>query len=391
MEQKQKNNLEKIAKEQHTFKLALRKKEELYYENKIKEFGLEKINRFVEYCPFPSKNMQSGLTFAHNGIEIIAEAIANKKPWAVVSGLNPSGPLHFGHKIIFDELLWMQKHGADVYIPITNDESYLVGKAKSLAESRKIAYEQVIPSIIAMGFDAKKTHIFVDSDYPDIYNVAMDLSNKTTLNKAFKIFGFDSTEKGENPGTMFYRSAIQIAQILLPQYPEFGGPKPTIVPVGIDQHPYILLSRDVALKKGFIPPSELVMKFLPSLKGPEKMSASIKGSSIYLTDDLETARKKIEDAYTGGSVSAEFQKEKGGNPDICPVYQLLRYHFLDAKKAEKLYEEYKNGKILNRDLKKIAIKHVERYLKEHQSKFKKAKKEINKFILKEQIKSIFIE
>jgi hypothetical protein len=54
---------------------------------------------------------------------------------------------------------------------------------------------------------------------------------------------------------MFYRAAVQIAQILLPQYDEFGGPKPTIIPVGIDQHPYILLARDIAEKKGFIPPT----------------------------------------------------------------------------------------------------------------------------------------
>ncbi len=383
-----KRSVMELANKEYKEKSKLAQKEEKYYRDKKKEFGLKTLERFMKYFPDSSSNMKKGITFAHKDIEIIAKAIANNKPWAVVSGLNPSGPLHFGHKAIFDELLWMQKHGADVYIPITNDESFVVGKTESLAQSRKIAYEEVIPSIIAMGFNPKKTHIFVDSDYPDIYNIAMDLANKTTLNKAFKIFGFDQTEKGENPGTLFYRSAVQIAQILLPQYPEFGGPKPTVVPVGIDQHPYISLSRDVAEKKGFIPPAELITKFLPSMRGPKKMSASIKGSSIYLTDSIKVAKEKIEKAYTGGSVSAKFQKEHGGIPEICSVFQLLKYHFLNEKEADELYQKYKKGQILNKELKKIAKDYIVKYLRKHQLKRKKAKKKINKFLLKKQVKSI---
>src|SRR3989338_5895523 len=98
MEEKQKSNLENIAQEQHEAKLALRDKERAYYPGKVAEFGLKTIERFVKYCPDPSKYMQMGITFAHKDLEVIAEAIADKKPWAVVSGLNPSGPLHFGHK-----------------------------------------------------------------------------------------------------------------------------------------------------------------------------------------------------------------------------------------------------------------------------------------------------
>src|SRR3989344_495336 len=385
-------NIQEIAKKEHEEKLKLASEDRQYYADKMKEFGLKPMDRFLKYLPNPSTNMKKGITFAHKDFEVVTKAMANKEPWAVVSGLNPSGPLHFGHKQVCDELLWMQQQGADVYIPITNDESYVVDKAKSLAESRRIAYEQVIPSIIAMGFNPKKTHIFVDSDYLDIYNVAMDVSKKTTLNKAFKIFGFNQTEKEENPGTMFYRSAVQIAQILLPQYPEFGGPKPVVVPVGIDQHPYIVLSRDVALKKSFIPPAELVMRFLPGLKGPgTKMSASVVGSSIYLTDSIEVAKQKIEKAYTGGSVSAEFQRKHGGVPEICPIFLLLKYHFLNKEQSDKLYLEYKGGKILNRELKERAFEYVSKYLKKHQTEMKKAKRKIDKFILKKEIKSILRE
>ena len=329
--------------------------------------------------------MNLEVIFAHKDFEMIAEAIADKKPWAVVSGLNPSGPLHFGHKVIFDELLWMQEQGADIYIPLTNDETYVVGKSKSLAESRKIAYEKVIPSIIAMGFDPKKTYIFVDSDYKDIYNIAMDLSNKITLNKAFGVFGFDKTEKGENPGTMFYRSAVQLAQILLPQYPEFEGQKPTVIPVGIDQHPYILLARDVAEKKGFIPPAELITKFLLGLDGKGKMSASREESAIFLTDNTEIVKKKLKSSYTGGSPLATFQKEYGGIPEICPIWSLRTYHF---ESDNRVGEECSSGKVLCRECKQRGIESTVKYLNEHQRKLPEAKERIKEYLLKTPIRSI---
>ena len=378
-------NLEEAAERDYKTKSNLKEEEIKYYEEKREELGLKSIDRFVKYAPNPSNYMKKKITFAHRDLELIADAMANDKPWAVVSGLNPSGPLHFGHKAVFDELLWMQENGAEVFIPITNDESYVVGKVESIAKSRKNAYDLVIPSIIAMGFDSKKTHIFVDSDYKDIYNVAMDISRKVTLNKIFKVFGIDGLEEGENPGVMFYRGAVQLAQILLPQYEEFGGKKPTIIPVGIDQHPYILLSRDVAEKKGFIPPSELVLKFLNGLDGKGKMSASRLDSTIFLTDEPNLVVNKLKKAYTGGSPSAEYQKEHGGIPEICPVGMLRAYHFEHDNKVNK---QCSTGELLCGRCKKDSIEQVVQYLSDHQAKLPEAKKRTDEFILKTPIESI---
>ncbi len=376
--------LEKIVQEDYQLKAAQSAKEKDYYDTKMDEFGLSSIKRFLDYCPNPSRLMKQGMTYGYKDLGNVAEAIANKKPWAVVSGLNPSGPLHFGHKAIFDELLWMQQNGAEGYIPITNDESYVVDKTQSLAESRRISYEEVIPSIIAFGFDPERTHIYVDSDYPDIYNVAMELSKKLTLNRAFGVFGFDKSEKGENPGTMFYRSAVQLAQILLPQYPEFGGPKPTLIPVGIDQHPYILLARDIAEKKGFVPPAEIVTKFLWGFDGKGKMAASRLDSAIYLTDSPERARKILKSSYTGGSPLADFQRENGGFPEICPIATLRESHFLDDCS---LSDRCRSGSILCGEDKKAATEEVISFLEEHQEKRVKAKEQVGKYLLNKPIRS----
>lgn len=386
MKDERRANLERIAREDYEAKSAQWAAKADYYPEKLDELGLKPIDRFVQYHPNPSRLMRMGITFGHRDLESVAEAMANNKPWAVVSGLNPSGPLHFGHKQVFDELLWLQQQGADVYIPVTNDESYVVDKANSLSQSRKIAYEQVIPSIIAMGFTPDKTHIFVDSDYPDIYNLAMDLSKYVSLNRIFGVFGFGKDEEGENPGTMFYRGAVQIAQILLPQLEEFGGPKPTLVPVGVDQYPYILLARDIARRKGFIPPVAIFTKFTHGLDGQGKMSSSRPASAIFLTDEPKAAQNRLRGAYTGGSVLATFQKEHGGVPGVCPIYYLRTYHF---EEDNRVWEQCSGGEILCGQCKGTATEDVVNYLTDHQEKLVDARERIDEFILNTPIKSIF--
>ncbi|MDO8638306.1 MAG: tryptophan--tRNA ligase [Candidatus Daviesbacteria bacterium] len=386
MEDQQKVNLEQIAQQDYEAKTAHWAEKANYYPEKLDELGLKSIDRFVQYHPDPSRLMRMGITFGHRDLEAVAEVMANNKPWAVVSGLNPSGPLHFGHKQVFDELLWLQQQGAELYMPITNDETYIVDKAKSLSESRKTAYEKVIPSIIAMGFKPDRTHIFVDSDYLDIYNVAMDLSKHLNLNRIFGVFGFGKDEEGENPGTIFYRGAVQLAQILLPQLEEFGGPKPTLVPVGVDQYPYILLARDIAKKKGLIPPSAIFTKFTHGLDGKGKMSSTRPASSIFLTDELNVAQSRIKGAYTGGSVLASFQRENGGVPGVCPIYTLRTYHFEDDNKV---WDQCSSGQILCGECKKTATEDTVNYLINHRERLIDARKRIDEFILKTPIRSIF--
>lgn len=335
------------------------RKEGLYYKRKMRQFGLTSLDRFVMYHPNPSDGMKSGVTYAHRDMEKIADAMVNGDPWAVVSGLNPSGPLHLGHLQIFKEMLWMQKNGAEVFIPITNDESYVVNKTDSLSRGREIAYNEIIPSIVSMGFDEKKTHIFVDSDYTEIYNAAMDVSKHMTLNTAKNVFGFDFSKEVQNPGTFFYRSAVQVAQILLPQYQEFGGPKPTVIPVGIDQHPYIVLARNVAKKMGMIPPAELSVKFLQNLDGAGKMSASRPESAVFLTDNVDLSYKKILGSYTGGLSSSEDQSKLGGVPESCPIYSITQFHLqnhLDLK------EKCSSGKVLCGDCKSNTASQLRDYL-----------------------------
>lgn len=363
-----------IAQADREIKERQRRKEEAYIEQKIVDFGLERLARFIEYHPDPERQMLSGHTFGHLGLESVVEAIELGLPWAVVSGINPSGPLHFGHVSIFNQLLWYQEQGAEIFIPITNDETYLTGKADSLDESRRIAYEQVIPSIAAFGFDPERTHIFVHSDYPSIYSIALDLSREFTLDRVRGVFGIDGAS--ENPGTLFYRGGIQLADILLPQYPALGGPKPTIVPVGIDQHPYVLLARDVAKRRGLIPPAEVVSRFIWGFDGKGKMSSSRERSALHLTSDPDDAARIIRSSWTGGSPIAQYQRAHGGIPEICPIYT-FRTVALSRPDSE-VGEPCRDGSLLCGACKNDATQEANAYLAAHQA----IKVDIEPFLLR---------
>jgi len=378
-----------IAEEDYQDKLRQKQESEGYYDNKRIEMGLQGTDRVAGYLDNPGPFFHRKIIYAHKDFDRIVDAIDNGREWIIVSGLNPSGPLHFGHKAMFDILLWFQRElGANIHIPITSDETYVVNKSKSLKQSRFYAYEYVIPSIIALGFDPAKTKIYVTSDYPDIYNLSIYLGKYVTANTVRGVFGLEGST---NISQLFYMGVVQLAEIILPQLPEFGGAKPTLVPVGIDQHPYITLSRDVAEKVHLVPPAELIWKFLISLKGPgQKMSASVEDSAIYLTDKLEDVERKIKRAYSGGSPLASMQKERGAIPEVCSVFSLLTYNFLSNEEWDKTLNAYKSGEMLTSELKKMTLGYVLDFLAEHQSKREQAKKLIPEFMLSTSLKS-FLE
>ncbi len=349
-------------------KLAVKKRLDRYYRGQAKKNGLSNTSLLLKYLPSNLQNrfLRRGIIIAHLEFEKVAEAIVSKKPYAIVSGVNPSSTLHFGHKAVFDLVCEYAKFGGQVFIPLTNDESYVDGKVESLEMANQIAREQIIPMLSKMGL--KKAIIYTDSDYSQIYVLAMKIAGMLNFEDVKSAFG---NEALKNVGQIFYRGGVQIAQILLPQMSEYGGPKPTLVPVGIDQHPYILLARDIAKRMDLIPPSELVIKLQPSLKDPEKkMAKSIEGSAISLNDSPQEVSKKINGAYTGSLSNLEDHRKYGAIPEIDGAFNMLLFHHPDDNFVNDVYKKYKKGQISAGELKQITIGFVNellfRYYQEEQ-------------------------
>ena len=347
---------------------------EVDYEKVMKEFGVEPIEKYLKKMKNLDLIYRRGIVFAHRDFDKIYNCIKNKKPFAVLTGFNPSNNLHLGNLFFLKQALFFQKQGADVFIPISNDETYVFRKTYNLEKTTEFAKKEIIPSIIALGFDPEKTKIFISTKTSQVYELAIKLSVKTTLSSIKSTFGF---ENETNPGQIFY-TIIQSSHILFPQ---LERKKPTVVTIGIDQDPYMRIVRDMAEKVNMKKPSSTYHKFIPGLQGG-KMSGSKPETCIFLNENPKIARKKIMKAFSGGGKTLEEHRKKGGNPDIDVAFQYLKFLFEeDDKKLEKIEKNFRNGEMTSGELKNYLADKVEIFLKKFQKNKEKAKKEIEKFLI----------
>ena len=350
------------------------------YNKLLKEFGTtaisEKIRAKLDKC---HPLIRRGLYFSHRDFDKWLDAKARGKKVSVITGRGPSEKMHLGHLVPFLVAKSLQdEFGCEVFIPISDDEKFYVKNNLSFEDAVKFSEDNIL-DLIALGFDPKKTFIFEDFVYTDIYKYAAQIAKKITYSTAKASFGLKAEQ---NIGWSFY-PAMQAAHILFPQF--YRGKHISVVPVGIDQDPFIRLTRDVASAKefNFDKPAALHSKFFPSLKGGAKMSSS-EGTMITLGDTPKEVERKIKKfAFSGGKETLEEHRKKGGNPDIDVSFQYLKFIFEeDDEKLAEIYEKYKSGTMLTSELKKILIDKINVFLKEHQKKKREAKGKLGKFLLK---------
>ncbi|MEA3457206.1 MAG: tryptophan--tRNA ligase, partial [Candidatus Thermoplasmatota archaeon] len=83
------------------------------------EFGIEEFDDALwNDLPNPHKLLRRGIVFGHRGFQLIHDAVTNDKPWAILTGLMPSGKMHLGHKMVIDEVIYYQSLGADIFIAV---------------------------------------------------------------------------------------------------------------------------------------------------------------------------------------------------------------------------------------------------------------------------------
>ncbi|MEK6835354.1 MAG: tryptophan--tRNA ligase [Nanoarchaeota archaeon] len=353
------------------------------YERLIKEFGLSPISslprQFQENFLF-----RRGIIYGHRDFDKVIEAVKNKKKFVMMTGLMPSGKFHFGHALVLKQILFYQSLGAKIYIAVADLEAYNT-RNPNLSELRKTAIEEYLINYIALGLNPKNCDFYFQSQRSKdseksnaYYGLANRVSRYITFNEIKAIYG-DIT-----PGKLS-SALLQVSDMIHSQLPEFEGPSQVVVPVGSDQDPHIKLARDIIQRikdYKFIQLSSTYNLFLPGLKGG-KMSSSDATSYIALTDNLDDTSNKIKKyAFSGGQNTIEEHRKKGGNPDTDISYQWLRMFFEeDDKKLEKIYHDYKSGKLLTSELKQILIDKLNKFLKQHQEKRKKAEKLVDKFLL----------
>lgn len=337
------------------------------YNHLYDEFGIQKFDSLESEVPNPNMYMRRGVIFGHRDFDRVLETMKSNGNFAVMSGIKPTGEFHLGTLMTAKEIIYFQEQGAQAFYAIADIEAYEDNRL-SFIETEKIAVGNVA-DLLALGFDPKHGYIYRQSKEQRVRDLMIHFGAGVTLATMKAIYG-------ERHIGLYISALIQAGDILLPQLKDFEGPKPTVVPVGIDQDAHLRLTRDLAnkfrRKFKFIPPSSTYHKILKGLDGSPKMSKRNPMSFFTLNETPNTIAKKISCAFTGGRATINEQKELGGVPEICPIYEIEMCHFVeDDKNMVETYKCCKCGSLLCGEHKARTKKIVVKFVEEHQRKREK--------------------
>ncbi|MEM4348024.1 MAG: tryptophan--tRNA ligase [Candidatus Anstonellaceae archaeon] len=332
------------------------------YSKLFDEFGLSPISPQLE-SKLGFYLAKRSILFAHRDLDLWLKDAVEKKQVAIMSGIKPSSEFHLGSKLTADEMIFFQKNfGAKVFYAIADLEAF-ADNGLSLDQSHSIAISN-LADFLALGLDPKNAYIYKQSKEMRVMNMAYLFSKRATPAMLQALYGQRSI-------SLYFAALTQVGDILLPQHRDFGGPKRTLVPVGIDQDPHIRFSRDIAFKERLIAPSAVYHKIMRGLRGESKMSKRDPSSTLSLSDSQEDAKKKLSSTLTGGRATAHEQKKLGGEIEKCVFFELMKFHFIsDEKELEKMKNDCISGAVLCGDCKACYSKKVLEWLAAHQKKKK---------------------
>lgn len=341
------------------------------YEKLFSYFGMRPFNEVISQLksfselPLP---IRRGAVIGHRDFERVLDCIKSGLRFAILTGLMPSGKMHFGHKTLIDQVIYYQGLGAEIFLAIADIEAYGVRRL-SREDVINYALNEYVANYLALGLNVRGLHIYFQSNYRrEYYRLIQLFARKITMAELTAIYGED-LEPAKIVSVL-----TQAADILHPELPHFGGFKTVLVPVGLDQDPHLRLTRDIADRfsdeLGFTRPAATYHKFLSGLTGG-KMSSSRPESFIALTDPTDESVRKLMIAFTGGRATAEEQRKLGGEPDKCPVFELNSLHLVkDDAHLRKIYEDCRNGSMLCGECKTATAERLRKFLEDHQERLK---------------------
>lgn len=214
----------------------------------------------------------------------------------VLSGMRPTGRLHLGNYLGAAKGMLALQNDPNYETYFTVVDIHATTTPYDAATLRQQAREVYI-DYLSVGLDPKKSAITIQSDLADlITQLAFYFSSVVSVARMQHLPTFKEKVKQypENVTMALLNYPILMAADILIY-------KAGMVPVGIDQEPHIEVAREIARKMNaaygmdFPEPQRFATagEYVPSLTGLGKMSKSVEGSYINLTDSLEEIKSKL--------------------------------------------------------------------------------------------------
>ncbi|MGB9707250.1 MAG: tryptophan--tRNA ligase, partial [Microgenomates group bacterium] len=280
-------------------------------------------------------------------------------------GIRATGRLHLGNYLgAIKGMIELQNNPSYKTFYMVAD-AHTITTPYSVDELRQNRREIII-DYLAAGLDPKKSTLFVQSQVPQHFELAYYFSSVVSIARMQHLPTYKEKVNQypkNNTMALLNYPVLMAADILL--Y------KADLVPVGIDQEPHLEVAREIARKMNqtyhttFPQPQRFATpgEYIPSLKGEGKMSKSVEGSYINLTDSLDEIRKKIRSVPTA-TVS--------GGPIVGGIKTLflLAKIFFDENSYNSYKKQYQEGSLKFVDLKDALTEVIYQELKPFQEKRK---------------------
>ncbi len=299
-----------------------------------------------------------------NTEEIITEeeltiVLKKKKVPRVYCGYEPNGPMHLGHFVTITKLMDLEKAGFKVIILLADVHAIL--NRKGGEEEIKKEVENWRKTINAIGMNAE---IVLGSDFQfkkDYQLDVMKLAQSSTINRGLRSMQEIARDVENATISQLWYPLMQVVDIK-----HLGA---DVALGGLEQRKVHMIGKDLSkiINYEFI---ALHTPLITSLKGPgQKMSKSIPGSGISVTDSYEEIKKTINGAYCP-------EKEIKENP-LLQIMRLIifpRTDKLEIKRPTKFggdlniesYKElesiYSKGELHPMDLKNSTIEELEKII-----------------------------
>lgn len=269
----------------------------------------------------------------------------------IFSGIQPSGKITLGNYLGAMQQFVALQETEDCYFCIANQNAVTVPQDpdKLRQQTRSLA-----AMYLAVGLDPDKVTLFIQSEVAAHAQLAWIMLTLSSVEKLNNLNQYQEKSKRYDqavPAGLLAYPPFMAADILLYQT--------DYVPVGEDQRENIELTREIAKNFNrrfgnvFNVPEMRTPKtgaHIGSLKDPaKKMSKSDAASnaSIYLLDEPETIREKIEQAQTDSENTVSFNsKQKPGISNLMTIYSLLTgqsYEEIQSDYAGKDYAAFKKA------------------------------------------------
>jgi len=255
-------------------------RESKIYLNIGEEVSDEINNILKSYTAPPKVVINNGFDGGRN-LEVLVKYLGDPGSYGVVSGRKPSGPCHFGHKLVVETLSFFQENGGWIFLPVADLEVILDPKIDKEEHYFLLAADNLL-DWGAWGLNLDAAYVYPQSEEIRVMNLAYLLSRNLNFENYLDIYGADTMI---NEFQFIFAGLTQVGDILLPQHSEFGK-ETSFMLSGPDQDGHMKMTTDLsgyAVESGIIKslPSSLYIPLIPSFEG-KKESSSGPGATLYL-------------------------------------------------------------------------------------------------------------